>query len=190
MRRPHIASVGARQVSAFLGVLWLAGLGEVHDSEAQQEPAVLRVTTRMVEVQVLVHDKQGKPVSGLSKDDFVLTDRGQRQKITLFAVESNRTSPPPQSPLPANVFSNLLPRGKTPATTATVVLFDKLNTRTEDQNYARRELVKFLKQAGPEERIAIVSLDNDLHILAGFSAESQARLNAAAADQGPTRVLL
>jgi VWFA-related protein len=168
----------------------LAILGEIPDSKAQQEPAVLRVTTRMVEVQVLVHDKQGRPVSGLSKNDFVLTDRGQPQKISLFAVESSRTSPPPPTPLPPNLFSNLLPRGAVPATTATVVLFDKLNTSTEDQNYARRELVKFLKQTGPKERIAVATLDHDLHMLAGFSAEPQARLDAVAADYGRTSQLL
>jgi VWFA-related protein len=190
MKQCRITRAVARWVSACLVVLWLAGLGEIHECKAQQEPAVLRITTRMVEVQVLVHDKQGKPVSGLSKKDFVLTDRGQPQKITLFAVESNRTSPPPPSPLPPDVFSNLLPRGAVPATTATVVLFDKLNTRTEDQNYARWELVKFLKQAGPGERIAVAALGNDLHILAGFNAEPQARLDAAAADQGHTSQLL
>ncbi len=190
MKRLRVHSGVSRMICICLGASFLVAPAAIRAAQAQQEQMVLRVTTRLVEVQVLVHDKHGRPVTGLSKNDFVVMDRGERQKITLFAVESNQSPSPPPNPLPAGVFSNLLPSGTPPATTATVVLFDKLNTRTEDQYYARRELVKFLNQAKPQEPIAIVALDSDLHMLAAFGAEPQARLDAAAADQGHTSQLL
>src|ERR1700692_3480597 len=51
--------------------------------QGQKSPAPpsVRVTTRMVQVSVIVHDKDGKPVTGLTKDDFVLLDQGQRQQL-------------------------------------------------------------------------------------------------------------
>jgi VWFA-related protein len=177
-------------VSTCLLLIWMAGFVGTRTSEAQQDLPVLRVTTHLVEVHVLVHDKAGKPVVGLTRDDYVLKERSKPQKITAFSAQTSRsfTSTLPPNPLPPGVFSNLAPRGETPPTTATVVLLDKLNTRTKDQNYAKRELLKFLKQARPEERIAILTLGDDskLRALADFTASAQALLHAALAD--PTRI--
>src|SRR5579864_2049764 len=48
----------------------------------------LRVTTRTVQVSVIPLDRDGHPVTGLTKDDFTLTDQGQEQKITYFDEET------------------------------------------------------------------------------------------------------
>ncbi len=50
---------------------------------------VIRTSTRLVQVNVVVHGKNG-PVADLTKSDFVLTDRGRRQTISVFSVESKR----------------------------------------------------------------------------------------------------
>jgi VWFA-related protein len=84
-------------------------------SGAGQDAPTIRVTTRMVEVHVLVQDKHGRPVAGLTKADFVLKDRGKPEKITAFAVESNRPSAEPPASLPPGVFSNRISRAWTSA---------------------------------------------------------------------------
>jgi hypothetical protein len=48
-----------------------------------QLPAPIRVATRLVQVSVVVRDKNG-PVAGLTKDDFILHDPGRLQKIDVF----------------------------------------------------------------------------------------------------------
>ena len=49
---------------------------------AQEVPApTIRVTTRMVLVDVVVTDKQGKPIPGLHAEDFTLEEKGKAQKI-------------------------------------------------------------------------------------------------------------
>src|ERR1700690_2855511 len=74
--------------------------------------AVLRTTTRLVQLNVIVQDKSGHPVHGLNKDDFILLDNGKPQNIALFSDESE---PPQSSPsagiltatkLPPDVFGN------------------------------------------------------------------------------------
>ncbi len=52
-----------------------------------QEPERIRVTTRLVQVYVTAEDKHGKPVEGLTGDDFVLFDEGKKQQIRGFSVE-------------------------------------------------------------------------------------------------------
>jgi hypothetical protein len=50
---------------------------------ATQDSAVFRANTRLVQINVIVRDKDG-PVANLSKSDFVLTDRGKPRAITVF----------------------------------------------------------------------------------------------------------
>jgi len=117
-----------------------------------QEPPTLRVTTHLVQINLVVHDKKGQPVADLTRDDFVLVDQGQPQKISIFSVDSGRPLPAPgraaaakPAALPPNYFSNRLERPSGTPSSATVILFDGLNTRFEDQACARSELVKFLQ---------------------------------------------
>jgi VWFA-related protein len=92
----------------------IAGLSS-QSSSAPQEAARLqktlqyevRVTLKLI--QVIVTDKQGKPVTDLRKEDFVLTDNGQEMKLTEFekhilSLPSAETPPEERvaaTPLPA-----------------------------------------------------------------------------------------
>jgi Ca-activated chloride channel family protein len=66
------------------------------DADQQQEssPAqggvpTIRVQSRLVNIAVSVMDKNGAPVGGLTKDDFVVLEDGRSQKITYFEKESS-----------------------------------------------------------------------------------------------------
>jgi VWFA-related protein len=49
-----------------------------------QKPLQYEVRVTLKLIQVIVTDKQGKPVTDLRKEDFVLTDNGQEMKLTEF----------------------------------------------------------------------------------------------------------
>ncbi len=50
-----------------------------------QVPApTIRVSTHLVLVDVVVTDKQGKPIAGLHPEDFELEENGKAQKISTF----------------------------------------------------------------------------------------------------------
>ena len=51
------------------------------------EETVLKVTSRLVQVSVVAHDRNGKIVRDLTRDDFTLTDNGQPQPISVFSVK-------------------------------------------------------------------------------------------------------
>src|SRR6266849_4375696 len=54
----------------------------------KQELPALRVSTHLVQVNVIVEDKKGEPVTGLTRDDFNLYEQKKPQKIEYFSMES------------------------------------------------------------------------------------------------------
>src|SRR5712692_3006475 len=92
-----------RRLTAWLCALLLAAPASAQapaqtPPPAKQEPPVLRVTTHLVQVSVIVQDKKGEPVAGLTKDDFSILDRGQPQTISTFSVVSVQLQKQPTEP--------------------------------------------------------------------------------------------
>ena len=50
-----------------------------------------KLRVNLVQVRVVVRDKQGKLVDGLKKEDFLLYDQGKLQAISTFGVETPKT---------------------------------------------------------------------------------------------------
>jgi len=150
----------------------LALLPILASAQGTGENPVIRTSTRLVQVNVVVHDKNG-PVRDLTKTDFVLTDRGRPQTISVFSVESMRELPRKEQPLPPNTFSNRQSGRPNAANSVTVVLLDRLNTRFEDQTRANQQFIKFLRSFDPADRIAIYTLGASLHVLCEFGDAEQ-----------------
>jgi VWFA-related protein len=165
--------------------LCLAGLlassfaGTPSPSPPQAEPT-LRVTTRLVELSVIVQDRAGEPATDLARDDFVVLDAGREQSISVFAKESAAAPRGPFSPLPANTFSNRLEQSAAAPTSATVILLDGLNTRLADQPYARQQIVEFLEQLQPQDCVALYALGQGLRVVHDFTREPRSLLAALA----------
>lgn len=147
-------------------------------------PATLRVTTRLVQVDVVVQDKKGQPVDGLTQDDFTLLDQGRPQSIASFSQERGDLRQAPIEPLPPNVFTNRFDPAGRASGSVTVILFDALNTPLHDQPYARKQLVSFLRQVQPQDHIAIYFLTSQLKVLLEFSQDPGALLHAVEKLQG------
>ena len=52
--------------------------------DLRQDTATFHADARLVEVNVVVHEKN-RPVASLTRDDFVLTDRGTDRAIAVFS---------------------------------------------------------------------------------------------------------
>ncbi len=150
---------------------------------AAQTP-VIRVDTRLVELNVIVRDQNNRPVEGLTKADFTVYDQNKEQKIALFSVNSVHKLAKPSAPLPAGVYSNRPEQRVESPTTITVVLLDAVNTHIEDQGYAKEQFIRFLSQIRPEDRVAVYALGNQLRILQDFTGDSKALLNSIARFRG------
>jgi VWFA-related protein len=122
----------------------------------------------LVQVDVLVKAKD-IPVSGLTRDDFELFDNGKPQQISVFSVRDMAATNPPKQHLPEGVFSNRPTyRGPEPVT-ATVILFDSLNTAVADQGYVRLQALKYLAKTSRNEVIALYQMDTTVKVLLPFT---------------------
>jgi VWFA-related protein len=162
------------------GSAFLLAVSLVLDAQAP----VIRVDTRLVEVNVIVRDQNNRPVEGLTKADFTIFDRNKEQKIALFSVGSVHKFDKPAAPSPAGVYTNRPEQRAESPTSITVVLVDAVNTQIQDQVYAKQQFIKFLKQIGPEDRVAVYALGNKLRILQDFTSDPKAMLNSLARFRG------
>jgi len=138
----------------------------------------LRVTTRLVQVNVIALDHHGSPVRGLTRDDFKVYDNGKPQKIAIFRVETNQPPAVHMAPPPPDTFSNAAERAETAPPSVTVILLDALNTRMGAQLYARKQVLKFLEQLEPNDYVALYALTNRLLVLHDFTTDDSELLQA------------
>ncbi len=107
-----------------------------NSASLQNQPNVptFHVTSTLVFLDVTVLDKQGHPVvTGLTKDDFRITDDKKPQSI--FSFEAPETHVMSANPGSDN------PEGKAPVT---ILVLDLLDSRFQDFAYIRYEARKFL----------------------------------------------
>src|SRR5215471_468940 len=160
----------------------------VAQTPAPPQPPVFRSATHLVQVNVVVHDKRGKPVADLEKEEFTILERGKPQEISFFSVDTagpaartnaqRADAPPadtPQTPLPSHEFTNIASAHENVPTSVTVILLDVVNSPPGDQMRARDGVIKFLKQVQPQDRIAIFALTrHGLALLHDYTTDSAA----------------
>jgi len=149
------------------------------------DPAQTTIKTQVRQVlfDVVVTDWRNHAITGLTREDFSVTEDGALQEILSFEAhaDTGRSADSAESPLgpsklPGNTFWNLSrAREDLPLN---VILFDVLNTPISDQPLARRDIKKFLKNKPPDSRYAIFILGDKLHLLQGVT-DSEAELLAA-----------
>jgi len=166
---------------ALVFACFAASASYAHPQQASQPPTenaeavpTLHVTTRLVEVNVIVNDKHGNPISGLTQKDFSILDRGKPQEIRAFSAATNLPSAPSRDSLPPDTFTNRPEELSNVPSSVTVILLDALNTAAADQTLARRQVIRVLQEIHPQEYVALYWLGNRLQILHDFTTDGSA----------------
>jgi len=154
----------------------------------QAPSPVLKVTTRLVSLEVVARDRSGHPVTGLTAKDFQVTEqvapRNDRhpQSIAVFQAmnwadlkAAGKT--PPQ--LPPGVYSNLLNQQRVQVP-PTVLLFDGINTDVVSQMQVHQQMVHILASIPPDVPIAVFLMEDRLHLLQTFTTDPKLVREAAA----------
>lgn len=162
----RIAALFALALVAASGLAQAPGMA----SQNPDTQTTLRITSRAVLVDVLVSDKDGRPVKGLAKSAFTVTEQGKPQPISFFEEQAVGDAAPVELPrLPPNVFGNATLYRLPPA--VNVVLLDSLNTRMASQMWVHSQALKFLENTKPGTESAIFTMGLGLHFIQGFTSD-------------------
>ena len=155
-------------------VTMLLGLASSQDAPAPKgqstEMPTFQTKAELVLVPVVVTDKKGEHVHGLSKEDFAILEDDRGKEIKVF--EPVHTEPRVMQPASSHdVFTNTVKPAETQAR-VTIIVLDTLNTAFFDQLSARREILKFLSSLEPGEPVALVNLSKaGLNVLHDFTSD-------------------
>src|SRR5262249_5515674 len=152
---------------------------ELSMTQTPDSSLVLRANTRMVLVDAIVTDSDGRPATNLKAEDFTIIENGKKQTISAFGVRSRMRDGQKSSParrLSEGFFTNI-PDFHSEDGPPTIILADFLNTLPADQMYMREELVRYI-QTGPKRNMCIYVLGRRLRLLQDFTDDTQLLMQA------------
>ncbi len=116
----------------------------------------LRMESRLVQLEVVVRDRRGHAVPGLTKDDFAVLDAEKKRELTAFSVETSK-APTERAPKSADVSESALVQPTTPQPGTPLdspangrwigLLLDDINTASGDLAHAKIAASRFVKEA-------------------------------------------
>ncbi|MGA8231907.1 MAG: VWA domain-containing protein [Candidatus Acidiferrales bacterium] len=156
----------------------LAATAGLCGQEVNSPPGLIRVTTKLVTVSVIVRDKHGQAVTDLTKNDFLLFDAKRPQPIQVFSMEKTQVIPATEQPLPPGTYSNQAVNAGGSPSNLTIILLDYLNTNFTDRAYPSGQVRKLLLTLHPEDRVALYAVGPGLRVLHDFTGDASSLLAA------------
>ena len=134
--------------------------GPAQEPRPEPPPPTFPGDVELVTVDVVVTDKSGRPVPGLTVEDFAVEEEGLAQKVTSFeAVELPRApaaAPPPRP----RVSTNQVPRPT--ASRTFLVVFDDLHLTPVDAPQAKGAVASFLTKGVREgDYVSLLATSGD-----------------------------
>lgn len=114
---------------------------------AQNNDEVIKVDTALVNIPVIVSDRNGRNISGLQTENFAVYEDGKLQKIEYFASEES----------PINV----------------AILLDTSRSTQQVLSKIKNAAREFIKQLQPSDKCLIMSFDNNVEILSDFTSDQK-----------------
>src|SRR5207302_542761 len=140
---------------------------------------VIKVTSNLVSLDVIVKDKKGKPITDLKAEDFTVTENGVPQKIEFFdstltsvgvtgqstnAVVSAEPTPPTPTSFPRNIIALVL---------------DGQSTELANLKHVREGMVKYIRERiSDSDSVALFSISGGLQLLQPFTHDKGALIAA------------
>ena len=119
----------------------------VFPANAQDPEDIIRTETSLVQLNIGVVDKQGRAVTSLTKNDFVIYEDGVKQSIQLFA--------PVEAPF------------------SLVLMLDMSGSTINFRQQLKLASQRFLDALAPEDRVAVIQFHKEVKSLSGFTVDRQ-----------------
>jgi VWFA-related protein len=148
----------------------------VRDCQAQQQEEVLRLKTELVEIDLVVTDKQNHLVTDLKKEDFVVLEDGKPQQISFFSLvrpnASTLVDRKTASRFPAQPYQtdDLYPE---PGRFIFIIL-DQPHISRDNYHRLREALLRFITEdLSPQDQVAVISKRGGMAVFQQASRSKQ-----------------
>jgi VWFA-related protein len=146
----------------------------VSAQDPKNQEDTVRIATAAVQFEAVVTDKNGRPITGLTRDDFQVLDEGTPQPLDLF-VAVNKGQPFSTDP----TSSSAATRATTPLVKPfegryIAVIFDDLSLSADNFIRARKALKEYVDtKVTANDMVAIISTGGSLGSLQQFTNEKR-----------------
>ena len=130
-----------------LSVIALLTVVAVLPAKAQDPDEVIRTETSLVQLNIGVVDKQGRAVTSLTKNDFVIYEDGVKQSIQLFE--------PVDAPF------------------SLVLMLDMSGSTINFRQQLKLASQRFLDALAPADRVAVIQFNKEVKSLTGFTIDRE-----------------
>lgn len=166
---------------AMCAVFLAAIPGQSQDKKqtATDDQDVIKVTSNLVSLDVIVKDKKGKPITDLRAEDFTISENGVQQKIEHFdstlsgpgmtgqstdAVASTEQKPKSPTGFPRNII---------------VLVLDGQSTELGNLKHVREGMLKYIRErVTASDSVALFSISGGLQLLQPFTHDKPALIAA------------
>ncbi len=141
------------------------------------EKGTIRATVNLVEVDVEVTDRNGKPIKGLRQDQFSVAENGKDQKISTFdyydVERIEKAAAEDVAPITISIGAVSQPeqvRQQIRDRRLIVLFFDLTSLQPNDLTRSTKAAKKFLReQMTPADLVGVVAFGNQLKVVADFT---------------------
>jgi Ca-activated chloride channel family protein len=138
---PTLLKSSCISIALILSSVFLSAIS----ASAQDPDEVLKVNTSLVQLNVGVVDRQGRPITNLSRNDFTVYEDEVLQPITNFEP--------------------------TTAPFSLVLLLDMSGSTQSFRPTLKQSAYRFLDALSPDDRVAVVAFNEKVKTLAGFTTD-------------------
>jgi VWFA-related protein len=165
-------------VTIMLSVLVVSAQSqEKKETKKSADDDVIKVTSNLVNLDVIVKDKKGKAITDLKPEDFTVLENGVPQKIEFF--DSTLTSEAGQ---PETTGGATQPKSQTPTgfpRNIIALVLDGQSTELANLKHVREGTVKYIRERITDsDSVALFSISAGLQLLQPFT-QDKAKLIAA-----------
>lgn len=119
----------------------------VFPANAQDPDDIIRTETSLVQLNIGVVDKQGRAVTSLTKNDFVIYENGVKQSIQLFE--------PVEAPF------------------SLVLMLDMSGSTINFRQQLKLASQRFLDALAPDDRVSVIQFNKEVKSLTGFTVDRE-----------------
>jgi VWFA-related protein len=146
-----------------------AALGRAQEPPPPAEVPEFAVGTELVRIDIVVTDEKNRPISSLTRDDFVILEDGQPQDIAHFEVYAHGEpvlgveAPPAPTTASGEETEGYRRRHL-------IFAIDDLHIDPGNLSQAKKAMLDFVdEQLGPDDRVALITTSGTVGLYQGFT---------------------